>query len=107
MQWNLCSSSGPPATVVLKLDRDKADNLDSRAAGTRVADGRVLVAAEHLLEIPLHDHVPGGGPAVPGQYHPAFAGRGDDRGAVRQVLDRLAAGRGLASPVGAAGQQPG
>ena len=40
------------------------------------ADRGEVVAADHLVEVPLHNHVPRGRPAVTGHDHAAFAGGG-------------------------------
>src|SRR6185369_10292461 len=76
--------------VVLQLDREQPGELDPHSDRARVAQGGELVAAEHLLQVPLGDEVPGGGPPVAGQHDPVITGRSHDRGAVRQVPNDLA-----------------
>ncbi len=74
--------------VVLELDLEQPDQLDPDARDAGDADAGELVAAEHLVDVALHDHVPRGRPPVADHDHAALAGRGDDRGPVRQVGQR-------------------
>src|SRR5690348_8689663 len=76
--------------VVHQLDREQPGELVPEAAGARVGISGEVVAAEHLLQVPLGDEVPHGGPPVAGQHDPVITGRGHDGGAVRQVPNDLA-----------------
>ena len=49
------------------------------------ADAGVVVAAEHLLDVPLRDHVARGGPPVTGHDDAVVEVSRDDRGPVRQL----------------------
>ena len=84
--------------VVLELDLEQPDQLDADAGHPGDPHAGELVAAEHLLDVTLRDHVPGHGPAVARHHDAALAPGGHDRGAVRQA-GRRPAGRRARRPV--------
>ena len=93
--------------VVLELDLEEPDELKPHRVHAGDRHRGELVAPEHLVHVPLGDHVPGGRPAVARHHDAALADRGHDRGGVGQVLDHLvgdvAAGETPAAEAG--GQQ--
>src|SRR5262249_59629104 len=56
--------------VVLELKLEQPDELEPDPGHAGDADAGVVVAAEHLLDVPLRDQVAGGGPAGAGPRAP-------------------------------------
>ena len=78
--------------VVLELGLEQPDHLDGEAGGAGDPDGGELVGREDLLDVALGDDVAHRGPPVTGHHHAAGEGGGDDRGAVRREVARVARG---------------
>jgi len=77
--------------VVLQLDLEQFDHLHRDARGARDPHGRVLVRREHLLDIPLSDHVSRRRTPVTGHQHATRERHRHDRGPVRHVQRHTAA----------------
>lgn len=77
---------------VLQLELEQLHHLHGQT-GRADTDGRVLVRREHLLDVPLGDDVPHGGPAVTGEHHAPGEGHGHDGRPVRRLDHTLCRGQ--------------
>jgi len=92
---------------VLEVDGEQPDHLHGDPGGARDTDGGVAVGDEHLLDVPLRDHVARGGPPVAGDQHSAGERQRDDRGAVPDVRAEGGNANIAATVTHALGQPPG
>ena len=70
---------------MLKLELEQPDELKADPGHAGDPDAGEVVTAEHLLDVPLGDHVPGGRAPVARHDHAAVVVHGHDRGPVREV----------------------
>ena len=68
--------------VVLELELEELDHLHGGSGGSGDGDPRPPVGGEDLLDRPVADQVPGGGPTIAGHDDPVGVADGDDGGAV-------------------------
>jgi hypothetical protein len=69
--------------VMLQLDLEQAGEVESQAQRARDSYRGELIAAEHLVHVPLGDHAPGSGTPVTGQDHATVVNDRDDGCPVR------------------------